>query len=295
MISSTPTSTSVVTRSCRLLQRSLVGRTSHPSVPSNARGAKESFSSLSRSFEFSKAHVNCKCLFCKKVSPASMTSGIDVGVGISSPNNSFSGLRFFSDAKGTNDEENKEATKDQGPEEAETKGEETTESDAASEEAAPSREEQLEAQVADLKDQVLRGLAEQENVRRIAKRDVDEARQFAIKSFAKSLLDVSDNLSRALESVPEDIRHDKEGNAVLATLYEGIEMTDKGLTKAFEMNGLVKFGEVGEKFDPNTHEALFEYVDAEKDPGTVGQVMKSGFLLNKRVLRPAEVGVTKKE
>ena len=166
----------------------------------------------------------------------------------------------------------------------------------AEEEPAPlSREEELEAEVKGLKNQLLRSLAEQENTRNIARRDVESARQFAIKSFAKSLLDVSDNLTRALEAVPEEVRADKEGNPVLATLYEGIELTDKGLTKAFVMNGLVKYGEPGDAFDPNKHEALYEYVDPEKEAGTVGQVMKPGFMLNKRVLRPAEVGVVKRE
>jgi len=157
------------------------------------------------------------------------------------------------------------------------------------------REEELQAQVKDLKDKLLRSLAEQENTRQIASRDIESARQFAIKSFAKSLLDVSDNLNRALEAVPEDARKDKEGNPVLATLYEGIELTSQGLNKAFEMNGLEKYGKEGELFDPNKHDALYEYVDPNKNPGTIGQVMKPGFLLNKRVLRPAEVGVVKKE
>lgn len=83
---------------------------------------------------------------------------------------------------------------------------------------------------------------------------------------------------------------------MLATLYQGIEMTEGGLDKAFRKNGLVKFGEVGEKFDPNLHEALFEYVGTGEDDvaGNIGQVMKVGFMLNDRVVRPAEVGVIKK-
>ena len=168
---------------------------------------------------------------------------------------------------------------------------------AAEEPAEPevSREEQLEEELKQAKDQLLRSLAEQENTRRIAKRDVADARNFAVKSFAKSLLEVSDNLSRALEHVPEDMRHDKENHQTLATLYEGIAMTETGLTKAFEMNGLKKFCTVGDDFDPNKHNALYEYPDSEKKPGTVGQVIKAGYLLNDRVLRPAEVGVVKKE
>lgn len=152
----------------------------------------------------------------------------------------------------------------------------------------------LGKEVKSLKDQLMRSLAEQENTRRIAKRDVGDAKQFAIKSFSKSLLDSSDNLERALDAVPEDLRTDSENHPVLVTLYEGIKMTESGLNKAFEMNGLKKFGEIGEVFDPNKHEALFEYVDPNQDAGTVGQIMKKGFTLNDRVLRPAEVGVVKK-
>mmetsp|Transcript_17242 Transcript_17242/g.22433 ORF Transcript_17242/g.22433 Transcript_17242/m.22433 type:complete len:250 (+) Transcript_17242:170-919(+) len=191
--------------------------------------------------------------------------------------------RGFS-SKPPKDEENKDT---EVPKEAADEAE-------AAEDATPepSKEEQLEAQVKELRDQLMRSLAEAENTRKIAARDVDSARQFAIKSFAKALLDVSDNLSRALDAVPEEALADKK-NTVLATLYEGIDMTDKGLSKAFESNGLVKFGEAGDVFDPNLHAALYEYPDKEKKAGTIGQVMKPGFFLHKRVLRPAEVGVVK--
>mmetsp|Transcript_23126 Transcript_23126/g.64303 ORF Transcript_23126/g.64303 Transcript_23126/m.64303 type:complete len:259 (-) Transcript_23126:267-1043(-) len=183
------------------------------------------------------------------------------------------------------------------PKEGDVAAEEATEEAATEAPPAeePSKEEQLEAQVKELKDHLMRSLAEAENTRKIASRDVESARQFAIKSFAKSLLDVSDNLTRAMEAVPEEARTDKEGNPILTTLYEGIEMTDKGLLKAFESNGLVKYGVPGEEFDPNKHDALYEYADKEKTPGTIGQVMKPGFMLHKRVLRPAEVGVVKAE
>eukprot|EP01083_Nonionella_stella_P021941 60712_1 len=152
---------------------------------------------------------------------------------------------------------------------------------------------ELESQIKDLKDNLLRSLAEQDNTRRIAQRDVANSKNFAITSFAKSLLDTSDNLTRVLDAVPEDLRHDHENHPVLANLYEGITMTDDGLTKAFAKNGLVKFGEKGEKFDPNMHEALFEYPDPEGEAGNIGQIMKRGFKLNGRVVRPAEVGVVK--
>lgn len=158
-------------------------------------------------------------------------------------------------------------------------------------------EEKLKAQIKDLKDQLLRSLAEQENTRRIAKRDVESARNFAVSSFAKSLLDTSDNLTRAVDAVDLDKLNDDETTdtkAALTTLLEGVRMTDAGLAKAFAKHGLVRFGKAGEVFDPNKHEALFEYADDKAKPGTVGQVMKVGFELNGRVVRSAEVGVVKK-
>mmetsp|Transcript_6220 Transcript_6220/g.9009 ORF Transcript_6220/g.9009 Transcript_6220/m.9009 type:complete len:256 (+) Transcript_6220:47-814(+) len=182
---------------------------------------------------------------------------------------------------------------------AETKSEEEAKTDSEEknmEEKADDAEEKLQSEIKDLKDQLLRSLAEQENTRRIARKDIDSARNFAVTSFAKSLLDTSDNLSRALDSVPEEFREDHENHKVLANLYEGIKMTDDNLTKAFAKHGLKKYGAVSEKFDPNLHDALFEYPDTtgELEPGTLGQVMKKGFMLNDRVIRPAEVGVIKK-
>ena len=156
-----------------------------------------------------------------------------------------------------------------------------------------SKEEQLEAELKELKDHLLRSLADQENTRRIAQNDVLTAKKFAIKSFAQSLLDVSDNLERALQAIPEGIEHDKQDQPVLVNLLEGVRLTENELLKAFRSNGLVRFGTVGEPFDPNRHDALLEYVDLQKESGTVGQVLKSGFLLNNRVLRPAEVAVVK--
>lgn len=206
---------------------------------------------------------------------------------------SFSTTRFFSDQAKDAEPEKKEEEK-QAPAEEDASGDDKAA--AANEEgeappSGPSVEEELQAQIKDLKDQLLRSLAEQENIRNIAKRDVSNAKDYSVKSFAKSILDVSDNLSRAMEAVPADAL-DKD--PVLKTLFEGIQMTDTGLTKALESNGVSKFTEEpGEKFDPTKHEALFEYPDPEKEAGTVGQVMKCGFMLNKRVLRPAEVGVVK--
>jgi molecular chaperone GrpE len=187
---------------------------------------------------------------------------------------------------------------DKAPEEVVTESPEEggtdTDQETSMKEEPISRETELEKQLKETKDHLLRELAEQENIRRIAKRDVASARSFAISSFAKSLLDTSDNLSRAMEAVPEEFRVDSENHPVLSNLFEGIKMTDENLTRAFAKNGLVKFGKSGEKFDPNMHDALFEYPDPNSEVGTIGQVMKVGFMLNNRVIRPAEVGVVKK-
>ena len=199
----------------------------------------------------------------------------------------FNALRFFSS---TETKENKNPDPSSGEDDAQ-KTEDSTEENVEKEE---NEIESLKNELKNYKDQLLRSLAEQENTRRIAKRDIDAARSFAVTSFAKSLLETSDNLTRAMEAVPLELRQDKEGNSVLATLFEGIQMTDDGLNKAFEKNGLKKFGAVGETFDPNKHEALFEYADEKMKPQSIGQVMKVGFELNGRVIRSAEVGVIKK-
>ena len=151
-----------------------------------------------------------------------------------------------------------------------------------------------EATSAQLKDQLLRALAEQENIRGIASRDISAAKAFSVGKMAKSLLDVSDNLERALAAVPEEMREDREGHGTLAVLYEGISMTASLFQKALNSNSITKFGEVGDSFDPSLHNAMFEYADEEREGGTVGQVVKAGFMLNGRVIRPADVGTVKK-
>jgi molecular chaperone GrpE len=153
---------------------------------------------------------------------------------------------------------------------------------AADPEAAttPTREQQLEVEIEELRTQLLRSQqSEQEKTQRML----------------ETLIDVSDNLSRALEAVPAS---EKERNDALKTLCEGIKMTERGLDKAFEIGGVRKYGEIGDLFDPTYHHALFELPDPEKEPGTVGHIMKAGYLLNsneqqQRVLRYAEVAVVK--
>jgi molecular chaperone GrpE len=156
--------------------------------------------------------------------------------------------------------------------------------------------EKLTAENKELKDKVLYTLAEMENVRTIARRDMESAKQFALQSFAKQLLDVADNLSRAIDSVPLEAREKKDNQTseLLATLVQGVEMTDSQLQKVFGANKITKYGSPGDKFDPHLHDALFEYEDAGKEAGSVGQVLKTGYKLNDRVIRPAQVGTVKK-
>lgn len=212
-------------------------------------------------------------------------------------------IRSFSDDKSSSPNSNSQETTPNSETSSNDKKsttdsqEQTAENDTQQEQPSSSSENEvtkLQTELKEMKDQLLRSLAEQENIRRIAQRDVENARNFAVSSFAKSLLDTSDNLTRAMEAVPEEYRQDNEEHPVLATLYEGIRMTEEGLIKAFAKNGLKRFGERGDKFDPNMHDALFEYKDDALEAGSVGQVMKVGYTLNNRVIRPAEVGVVKK-
>ncbi|WP_181706347.1 nucleotide exchange factor GrpE [Chthonobacter rhizosphaerae] len=159
----------------------------------------------------------------------------------------------------------------------------------AAEAAADDRVAALEAEVAGLKDQLLRTLAEMENLRRRTEREVADTRSYAVAGFARDMLQVGDNLSRALQVLPADAR-DGASPAVIA-LLEGVEMTERELLKAFEKHGVRKIDPVGEKFDPNFHQAMFEVPNPEVPNGTVVQVVQSGFVIGERVLRPAMVGV----
>eukprot|EP00949_MAST-11_sp_MAST-11-sp1_P003459 g3459.t1 len=151
--------------------------------------------------------------------------------------------------------------------------------------------EGLQQKVDSLQKKYMESLAEMENVRRIAKRDVDQANTYSIQKFAKSLLDVADDLTRATENVKEE---DVEASQPLQTFLEGVRMTENQLTNILSSNGINKFGEVGEKFDPSLHDAMYEFDDPEQEPGTIGNVIKIGYTFKDRILRPAQVGTVKK-
>ncbi len=148
----------------------------------------------------------------------------------------------------------------------------------------------LQSEVAVLKDQVLRARAETENVRRRADRDRQDASAYAVTGFARDMLTVSDNLRRALDTMPEDAADDMKG------FVEGVEMTERELLNTMERYGIKKVEpEVGEKFDHKFHQAMFEVPTPDHAPGCVMQVVAPGYVIKDRLLRPAMVGVAKGE
>ena len=150
--------------------------------------------------------------------------------------------------------------------------------------------EALEEEVKELKDQLLRSVAELDNYRKRAEREKEQLRKFGIANFAKDLLSAADNLRRAVESGPTELEGADEN---VKNLIVGVEMTEKELLSAFEKNGVRKIDPMGEKFDYNFHQAMFEVETDKEKPGLVMQVLQSGYAIADRVLRPAMVGVSK--
>ncbi len=148
----------------------------------------------------------------------------------------------------------------------------------------------LEA-AADFKDKHLRTLAEMENLRRRTEREVADARLYGITSFARDVLQIADNMHRAREAIGPELRESDDAN--VKALLEGVELTERELLKVLEKNGVTKFSPLGEKFDPNFHQAMFEVADGSAAPGTVAQVIQAGYKIGERVLRPALVAVAK--
>lgn len=149
----------------------------------------------------------------------------------------------------------------------------------------------LERDVAGLRDQLLRALAEAENTRRRAEKDVADARRYAIAGFARDMLAIGDNFRRALEAMPEDTAAVVDPG--VKALVEGIEMTEREFLNTLEKHGIAKISPEGERFDPNKHQAMFEVPNPDIPAGTVVQVVQPGYVIGDRVLRPAMVGVAK--
>jgi molecular chaperone GrpE len=151
--------------------------------------------------------------------------------------------------------------------------------------------EALNAENSQLKDRVLRTLAEMENLRRRTDREVSDAKTYGVTSFARDILTVVDNLSRALEHLPMEARTSAE--ASIRSMIEGVELTARDLEAVLGRHGVKKLDPKGQKFDPNLHQAIFEAPDETVPAGTVSQVVQSGWTIGDRVLRPAMVGVSR--
>ena len=160
----------------------------------------------------------------------------------------------------------------------------------ANETQAPTPLALLEAERDDLKDKLLRTLAEMENLRRRTEREISDAKAYAVTSFARDLLGSADNLRRALESVPETAR--AAADNALKAVVEGVELTERELLKTLERHGVRKIDPQGEKFDPNLHQAMFEAPDPAIAKGLVSKVVQTGYKIGERVLRLALVGVS---
>ena len=156
---------------------------------------------------------------------------------------------------------------------------------------APAPSTALEREHAEMKDRLLRTLAEMENVRKRTEREIADSRLYSVTSFARDLLVVADNMRRALEAVTPELRSTAESG--VKALIDGIELTERELLKALEKNGARQFTPQSEKFDPNLHQAMFEIPDATVPAGSVAQVVQPGYMIGDRVLRPALVGVSK--
>ncbi len=189
------------------------------------------------------------------------------------------------------EKENKDVKVDEGTAEEETSLEEAVEiqNDEEGEVIEPSSSlDELEAKILELKDQLLRTVADSENLRKRLEREKEQTRKFGIANFAKDLLSIADNLGRALDAAPN--KEDVE-NQALENLVLGIQMTEQELQKAFDNNNIRKIDPLGEKFDYNFHQAMFEVEETDQEPGIVVQVLQPGYAIDDRILRPAMVGV----
>lgn len=148
----------------------------------------------------------------------------------------------------------------------------------------------LEEELAEARQQVLYARAETQNVRRRMEKDISDARAYAATGFARDILSVSDNLSRAIAAIPEDLREDEKWKGLVA----GIEATQREIDKVFGQHGISRIAAMGLPLDPNQHQAMIEIPSADAEPGTVVQEMQAGYMIRDRLLRPAMVGVARK-
>jgi molecular chaperone GrpE len=148
--------------------------------------------------------------------------------------------------------------------------------------------EDLTAEIASLKDQVLRALADAENTRRRSRKEIEDEKKYAVGAFAKDMLVVADNFRRALDATPQDT-----SDPALKNLITGIEATERQLLASLERFGIKKIDPIGQIFDPNFHQVMAEVQDPTQPAGTVVQVLQSGYVIHDRLLREALVAVAK--
>ena len=148
----------------------------------------------------------------------------------------------------------------------------------------------LEGELAAAKQEVLYAHAETQNVRRRLEKELADARSYAATSFARDMLSVADNLGRALQAIPPELREDEKFKGLVA----GLEATGRELENVFGRNGIEKLVSVGQPLDPNKHQAMMEVPSADAEPGTVLVEMQAGYMIKDRLLRPALVSVAKK-
>ena len=156
---------------------------------------------------------------------------------------------------------------------------------------APKPSTSLDRELAETKDRLLRTLADMDNMRKRTEREVAESRTYGISAFARDILGVADNMHRAMAALDDELR--AKADEPTKVLLEGVELTERELMNVLEKNGVKRIDPLGQKFDPNRHQAMYEIEDASVPSGSVVQVMQAGYLIGDRVLRPALVAVSK--
>lgn len=149
----------------------------------------------------------------------------------------------------------------------------------------------LDRELADMKDRLLRALADMENMRKRTEREVADARVYGISNFARDIIGVADNMHRAMQALDDELR--TKADEATKSLLEGVELTERELMNTLEKHGVKRVEPMGQKFDPNKHQAMYEVEDASVPSGSVVQVMQGGYMIGDRMLRPALVAVSK--
>jgi len=156
---------------------------------------------------------------------------------------------------------------------------------------APKPSTSLDRELAECKDRLLRTLADMDNMRKRTEREVADARIYGISNFARDILGVADNMHRAMAALDDELR--AKADEPTQVLLEGVELTERELMNVLEKHGVKRIEPLGQKFDPNRHQAMYEIEDASVPAGSVIQVMQAGYLIGDRMLRPALVAVAK--